>query len=176
MNTWSETKPLDAGIILGGFALALALVCLTTEAGPPYPHELWFLDRVGGVLIYGMSIGFLGILASQKGLQGRREPLGTGEWLGVVTAALLLSTAWLMTPIASGLGEQVFVWLFAHCLIQCLLSMMSAGFLFAKLFTRHRPGPRVEPPRTNILGYLVCAVTGPFIYWQFAAIMVGIGS
>jgi hypothetical protein len=93
----------------------------------------------------------------------------------IATATLLLSTALLKTPMASGpLRQRVFVLPLASCLIQCVLSMMSAGLLFAKLFTRHRPGPRVEAPRTNNLGLSVCAITGPFVYWQFAAGMMSI--
>ncbi len=86
MSAWRKIELRDAGIFLGGIALAMAIVCLTPEAGPPYPHLLWYLDRIGGVFIYGMSIGFLGFLATEYVFCGRREPLWTGEWLGITTA------------------------------------------------------------------------------------------
>jgi hypothetical protein len=172
VSAWRTTELLDAGIFLAGLALATAFVCLTPSAGPPYPHLLWHLDRIGAILIYGMSIGFLGILASHYAFCGRRESLWKGEWLGITTAALLLSTTWLETN--GLLGQRAFVSLLASCLIQCALSIMSAGLLAAKLITRHRPGPRVEAARTNILGLLVCAITGPFVYWQLAAGMMSI--
>jgi len=167
VNTRSTTKLLEAGIILAGFVLGTGFVLLTTGTRLPYGSELWFFDRIGGAVVYGISIGFLAILACQWGLRGRRDFLWSGEWLGAITAALLLSSAWLKCPAASGLGAQLFVFVFAHCLIQCLLSTVAAGLLFAKLFTRFRPGIHVRPPRTEIVGYLVCVITGPFVYGQF---------
>jgi hypothetical protein len=167
VNAWKNITPLDAGILLAGYALGIGFVFLTANTRQPDPHEDWFLDRIGGAVVWGTAIGFLGILASQYVFRRRREPFWTGERLGIITATLLLSTVLLETLMASGLGQRVIVLLFASCLIQCDLSIMSAGFLFAKLFTRHRPRPRVEPPRTDILGYLACAMTGPFICWQF---------
>jgi hypothetical protein len=58
LKTGKESGLLDAGIIVGGLALATALVCVRHEAGPHSPHVLWYLDRIGAVSIYGMSIRF----------------------------------------------------------------------------------------------------------------------
>src|SRR4051794_29780520 len=93
VNASSESGLLDAGIMLGGFAPAIGLVSLTYEVGPPYPDVLWFLDRVGGVFVFGMSMGFLGVLATHMELQRRTERSWMGECLGALTAGLLLLTA-----------------------------------------------------------------------------------
>ncbi len=66
LKTWKETGLLDAGIIVGGLALATALVCVTHEAGWPHPRVLWYLDRIGAVSIYGMSIGFKPLTRKQS--------------------------------------------------------------------------------------------------------------
>jgi hypothetical protein len=159
-------------MFLGGLALATAFVCLTPSTGPHYQQLLGYLDRIGAILSYGISLGLLGILASRYAFCGRRESLWTGEWLGITTGALLLSSAWLQTPIAGGLlGKRAFVLFLVFCLIECAMSIVSIGLLFAKLFTRHRPGPGAEAPRTNILGLLVCAITGPFIHLQLPLMM-----
>jgi hypothetical protein len=174
VSAWNETTPLDAGIFLAGFALGIGFAFLTAESKQPYPGEWLLLDRIGGAVVYGTTAGFLGILASQYAFRGRRESLWTGEWLGIIAAAFLLSTVLLEISLDNGFGLQAFVLLVASLLMQCLLSIMSAGFLLAKLFTRHRPGPRVEPPRTDMLGYLACAMTGPIILWRFLIGLAGI--
>jgi hypothetical protein len=162
VNGLRTTELLDVGLFLGALALAAAFVCLTPSDGPHYQHLLGHLDRIGAILSYGMSLGLLGILASRYAFCGRRESLWTGEWLGITTAAFLLSGAWLQTPI---------VLLWAFCLVECAMSIMSIALLFAKLFTRYRPGPRAKAPHTNILGLLVCAITGPFTYLQLPLMM-----
>jgi hypothetical protein len=56
VNTWSKTKLLGAAIVVGGFLLGTCCICFST-AGPPYPDELWFFNRTGGMVIYGTSTG-----------------------------------------------------------------------------------------------------------------------
>jgi hypothetical protein len=177
VNTWSKTKLLGAAIVVGSFLLGTGYICLST-AGPPYPDVLWFFYRVGGVVIYGASMVFLGVLAPRWELRERRDVIWTGEWLGIISSVLLLSTAWLKFALATGLGSQLYMrllvmWLLAHCLVQCILSVTAVALLVAKLFTQFRPGLRGRPPRTAAVGYFVCALTGPIVYSQFVCELFG---
>jgi hypothetical protein len=177
VNTWSKTKLLGAAIVVGGFLLGTGYTCFST-AGPPYQDPLWCFNRIGGVVIYGTSMGFLGVLASRWELHWRRDLIWTGEWLGIISSVLLLSTAWLKFALATGLGPQLFmwllvIWLLAHCLVQCILSVTAVALLVAKLFTQFRPGLRARPPRTEAVGYFVCALTGPIVYSQFICELFG---
>jgi hypothetical protein len=65
LKTGKAIVLLDTGIIFGGLALATALVCVTHEAGPHSPRVLCYLDLVGAVSSYGMSIGFKSLTRNQ---------------------------------------------------------------------------------------------------------------
>jgi hypothetical protein len=105
VNAWKNITPSETGILLAGYGLGIRFVFLTAKTRRPYPHEYWFLDRIGGAVVCGTAIGFLGILASQYAFRRRRRPIWTGEWLGIITATLLLSTVLLETTMAGGLGQ-----------------------------------------------------------------------
>lgn len=170
MREWNRTSPLNVGIFLAGFAIGTGLAFLTTDTRQPFPC----VEQIGGAVVHGTAIGFLGILISEYASRGRRRSPWTGEWLGIVASALLLGTILLETPLVDGLGQRAFVLFLAFCGTQCLLSVLSAGFWLAKLFTRNRPGPHDQPPRTDILGCLTCVMAGPFILWQLLMSLVAL--
>jgi hypothetical protein len=145
--------------ILAGFALAFP----TAEPSYPYPRELRAIYWVGEGVVYGLSIAFLGVLASQYNHRGRQESLRLGEWLGIVTSVLVLSGifATFFTPSLSG------PLLFARCLVLCLAWIAAVGLLLARPFMMQRPEYRPSSHSTEIGGLLLCAVTAPFIGWQF---------
>jgi len=163
VNLWTKITLLGVTVVVGGLLLGTGYFCFNNETAPPYPP----FDRIGGLVIYAMSIGLSGILASQWRIRGRRDFIWTGEWLGVTSSVLFLATAWLKFAMPSGLQPQLFTWLLAHCLVQCILSVTAVGLLVAKCITRFPPVPRMKPPRTDMMGYVVCAATGPIVYSQF---------
>jgi hypothetical protein len=171
VNDWYRSKLLDSGILAVAFVLGIGLSWLTGEPDRPYAHELFLVDRIGGAVVYGASIAFLGILASHWRYRDIRRSLDMGEWLGASTAALRLLTALGVLLGSNGLlGRGMFVaYLYAaQCLVKCILSLLAVGLLSARPFTSYRPGPRRTLPRTEIAGLLFCAMTGPFVAFQFA--------
>jgi len=170
-NVWFRSKLLDSGILAVAFVLGIGLSRLTGEPDRPYAHELFLMDRIGGAVVYGLSIALPGILASHWRYRDIRQSLGMGEWLGVSTAALRLLTALGVLLALNGLlGNSTLVAYAyaAQCFVQCILSLLAVGLLSARPFTSYRPGPRRTLPRTEIAGLLFCAFTGPFVAFQFA--------
>jgi hypothetical protein len=182
VKTQRKTKLLGVAIVVGGFLMGTTHA-LFGEAGPRYPHALWFFNRIGGVIVYGASLGFLGILGWQREYRGRRDFVWAGEWLGIASSFLLLSTAWLKLPLLStawfkfpatndARWPQLIMWILSAWIVQCVLSVMAVAFLFAKFFTRFRPGVRADRPRTDTFGCLICALTGLIVTFQFACELV----
>jgi hypothetical protein len=159
-----RSRLLDAGILVAGASLGVAVAHLTARPDYPYPSELRAVDQIGGAAAYGVSVAFLGLLASRCKLHNRRDSLRMGEWLGIAAAALILSGV-LVECLAPGLLGP---WLFARCLVLCLVWVAAVGLLLTKPFTRHRPGRRTASHGTELGGLLLCAMTVPFIAWQYA--------
>jgi hypothetical protein len=169
-----RSRSFVAGIVVVGFTLGIGVTWLTAEPNRPYAHDLLVFDRIGGVATFGTSIAYLGVVASQWGFRKRREAFEMGELLGISTAVLRLLTALGVLLARDGLyvdntASWLFVgyWYAALCLVQLFLSTAAAGLLVAKLFTRLRPGHRAASPWTATAGFFLCALTGPFIAWQF---------
>ena len=172
---WRTTRTPGTRDFLGGLALATAFVCLTPSGGPPYPDFFGISTESERSLAMGWLSDCWGSWPTGTRFVGDASPSGQGNGSGSPQPLFFSQVPGFRPPSQVALlGQQAFVLLLACCLIECGMSIMSTGLLFAKLFTRNRPGAAWRLLARTFWVSSSVPSRGRFAFWQFAAGMMSI--